>query len=1029
MKFFKIFLIAILLLGITGNKLFSQIPAPNLIEPQNNAVGVSLFPYFDWSDVENATSYSLQLSTSADFEFLIINETGLTVSNFETPQSVELEQFVQYFWRASASIGGQTSQWSEVWSFSTEYVPSLPVLLEPENGETNVPLSPEFLWQPVLNATGYHLQVSTDDEFSNIIIDEPNLTGASFLGSGLNFETQYWWRVLAFNPLISTPWSEVWFFITGNSIIIGNGTSFNSTNIYPAPYGNAFSGARQQFLILADEINEAAGYPGLILNIGFNVQSTNNCGVLNDFQIKMKQTNANSITSFDNEDLFQYYSNSSYQPIVGWNNHSLDEPFNWDGVSNILIDICFSNYPNAPTANASTYYTETSFTSAVFDYSNENSNICNNNTNAFLSNLRPNILFSTGAITWPIINLIDPINNAVNVSLTPTFTWNCTTSEYPYHIQVSANPDFSELLINEIVNVETYESAIELDINTQYWWRVGIEDDGYYIWSDIWTFTTENELPLEAPNLISPEVEEMVYLPALLSWESVENADGYHIQVSENYMFTDIVFDQLTADTQIFANNLSTNAPYYWRVLAYNQIQTSEWSAIWTFFTSSYFVIGNGTGYNSSTSYPAPYGNAFSGVRQQFLITAEEINEISNTMGLFDINEIGFNVQSVNNCGALTYIEIRMKLTIDNSITTWDNDGFTSVYANPSYQPVLGWNTHNLVTPFYWDGISNILVDICFNNYPNVPTANASTYYTETDFTSAIYDYTNENINICNNNANSNLSNFRPNVMLGFSPNPLPITPALLDPDNYATNQSVLPFFQWMSALDDFYIQVSTNSSFTDLVIDEFIDDDWSYQTTTPLLNNTQYWWRVRGEYNGELTPWSNVRTFTTEPTSLQINLNTGWNTISSNVIPESPEMPDVFSGISSNTILVKNGLGEIYSPVFGINNIGNWDINDGYLVYMNSSNSLNIFGANIIPENTPINLVSGWNLISYLRAAPMDAALAFSNILPYLVLAKNNNGDIFSPQFGLNNIGNLLTGQGYWLYMSAPAVLVYPSN
>nr|HPO64310.1 hypothetical protein [Candidatus Kapabacteria bacterium] len=306
MKFFKIFLIAILLLGITGNKLFSQIPAPNLIEPQNNAVGVSLFPYFDWSDVENATSYSLQLSTSADFEFLIINETGLTVSNFETPQSVELEQFVQYFWRASASIGGQTSQWSEVWSFSTEYVPSLPVLLEPENGETNVPLSPEFLWQPVLNATGYHLQVSTDDEFSNIIIDEPNLTGASFLGSGLNFETQYWWRVLAFNPLISTPWSEVWFFITGNSIIIGNGTSFNSTNIYPAPYGNAFSGARQQFLILADEINEAAGYPGLILNIGFNVQSTNNCGVLNDFQIKMKQTNANSITSFDNEDLFQY---------------------------------------------------------------------------------------------------------------------------------------------------------------------------------------------------------------------------------------------------------------------------------------------------------------------------------------------------------------------------------------------------------------------------------------------------------------------------------------------------------------------------------------------------------------------------------------------------------------------------------------------------------------------------------------------------------------------------------------------------
>jgi len=600
----------------------------------------------------------LQLSTSADFEFLIINETGLTASNYQSPESIELDEFVQYFWRASASIGEQTSQWSEVWSFSTEYVPVLPTLLEPLNGEIDVLTSQVFAWSPVLNATGYHLQVSTDEEFTNIIINEPNLTGTSCLGYGLDVVTQYWWRVKAFNPLISTPWSEVWTFTTRNwVIIVGNGTGYNSSTSYPAPYGNAYSGVRQQILILYDEIYEAGGFSsGYIDSIAFNVQSTNNCGALNDFQIKMKLTIANSITSFDNEDLFQYYSNSSYQPVIGWNNHSLDEPFYWDGASNILIDICFSNYPNAPTANASTYYTETSFTSAIFDYSNVNSNICNNNTNAFLSN-------------------------------------------------------------------------------------------------------------------------------------------------------------------------------------------------------------------------------------------------------------------------------------------------------------------------------------------------------------------------------------FRPNVMLGFEPQSLPWAPLLSLPANLTTNLTVLLYFLWST---DFYIsniQVSTNFLFTDLVIDEYLDNEWSYQTTTPLLNNTEYFWRVRSEFNGFITGWSEVWTFTTEPTSLQINLNTGWNTISSNVIPENPEMPEIFSSISSNTILVKNGVGEIYSPVFGINEIGNWDITDGYLVYMNSSTSLNIFGTNVLPENIPINLVSGWNLVSYLRAAPMDAALALSNILPYLVLAKNNNGDIFSPQYGLNNIGNLLTGQGYWLYMSAPAVLTYPSN
>ncbi|HOW24795.1 MAG TPA: CotH kinase family protein [Bacteroidales bacterium] len=39
--------------------------------------------------------------------------------------------------------------------------------------------------------------------------------------------------------------------------------------------------------------------------------------------------------------------------------------------------------------------------------------------------------------------------------------------------------------------------------------------------------------------------------------------------------------------------------------------------------------------------------------------------------------------------------------------------GFIQVANTGTYKPVTGWNTHSFITPFYWDGISNILINTC----------------------------------------------------------------------------------------------------------------------------------------------------------------------------------------------------------------------------------------------------------------------------------------------------------------------------
>jgi hypothetical protein len=39
--------------------------------------------------------------------------------------------------------------------------------------------------------------------------------------------------------------------------------------------------------------------------------------------------------------------------------------------------------------------------------------------------------------------------------------------------------------------------------------------------------------------------------------------------------------------------------------------------------------------------------------------------------------------------------------------------GFINVVNTGTYNPIVGWNTHAFTTPFYWDGVSNVLINTC----------------------------------------------------------------------------------------------------------------------------------------------------------------------------------------------------------------------------------------------------------------------------------------------------------------------------
>ncbi|MCX6257473.1 MAG: hypothetical protein NTW49_06195 [Bacteroidia bacterium] len=159
------------------------------------------------------------------------------------------------------------------------------------------------------------------------------------------------------------------------------------------------------------------------------------------------------------------------------------------------------------------------------------------------------------------------------------------------------------------------------------------------------------------------------------------------------------------------------------------------------------------------------------------------------------------------------------------------------------------------------------------------------------------------------------------------------------------------------------------------------------------------------------------------------INLPAGWSMFSTYIDPADPAINYLFAAIVNQTVIVKSGDGLVFWPQYGVNNIINLVIGKGYQIKMTSSQVLPVTGPDVVPEDTPIPLPAGWSIIGYLRQNPGLIANIMSQATNNLIIVKNGSGNVFWPQFSLNNIINMNPGEGYQLKMTSAFVLTYPAN
>ena len=161
----------------------------------------------------------------------------------------------------------------------------------------------------------------------------------------------------------------------------------------------------------------------------------------------------------------------------------------------------------------------------------------------------------------------------------------------------------------------------------------------------------------------------------------------------------------------------------------------------------------------------------------------------------------------------------------------------------------------------------------------------------------------------------------------------------------------------------------------------------------------------------------------TTQNTSLSI----GWNYISMHVELDNMQASSIFGSIPG-LVLVKDGEGNVFMPSMSVDNIGAVSVTKGYQVLVEQESVFLKTGKKIRGTDQSLSLSAGWHLIPFWSDLTISPAAALSAINSDLIIVKDEEGQIYMPSFGIDNITSLMRGKSYLVLIDAPVQLNYPN-
>lgn len=203
----------------TRTYLISGLEAPRLVSPSlDTAVEQVEDVVLDWTPVDGAATYDLQISTDNNFNTFDDTRTGIRGTRYSPPVTLRNDQ---YYWRVRpVDTHGNQKAWSDVstWSFQRHW-PDQPHLEFPVD-EAVVGDPFFYQWTPVDKADRYMIQMSPTGDFQDTRVTESCVTvQTTFTPGDLKHPDSddcypagmgtYSWRVIAYDspkpePLVKT---------------------------------------------------------------------------------------------------------------------------------------------------------------------------------------------------------------------------------------------------------------------------------------------------------------------------------------------------------------------------------------------------------------------------------------------------------------------------------------------------------------------------------------------------------------------------------------------------------------------------------------------------------------------------------------------------------------------------------------------------------------------------------------------------------------------------------------------------------
>lgn len=125
-----------------------------------------------------------------------------------------------------------------------------------------------------------------------------------------------------------------------NPFAIGDPTATGST--YESPFIGYYKNERSQMLFKASELLAAGMTAGTITQLTLNVTNKYSTIPFNNFTIKMQCTPLDSLNDFASAGQI-VYTPKNYSTVAGTNTFIFDNAYDWDGMSNVIVEMCFNN--------------------------------------------------------------------------------------------------------------------------------------------------------------------------------------------------------------------------------------------------------------------------------------------------------------------------------------------------------------------------------------------------------------------------------------------------------------------------------------------------------------------------------------------------------------------------------------------------------------------------------------------------------------------------------------------------------------